>query len=235
MTDARLTFHASGWAFLLLAAAAVPAFWPLYLARPAAAVDAYTHAHAAVMAAWCGLLVGQPFLARRARSWHRVGGRASYVVAPAVALSAVLLAHQRFSGMDAATLAREGANLYLPLSAVALFAPAYAAGVGWRRDRAVHARFLVATAFPLIDPVLGRLMAFYLPPLPGYLWYQVVTFGLGDLTLAWLAWRDRQTPAGWVFRTMLAWTLLVHAGWFTVAQGHAWPAVVRWFVRLPLT
>lgn len=235
MTDARLTFQASGWAFLLLAAAAIPAFWPLYLARPAADVDVYTHAHAAIMAAWCVLLAGQPFLARRGRKWHRVGGRVSYVVASAVALSAVLLAHQRFSAMDAATLAREGANLYLPLSAVALFAPAYAAGVWWRHDRPVHARFLVATAFPLIDPVLGRLMAFYLPPLPGYLWYQVITFGAGDLALAWLAWRDRHSPSGWVFRAMLAWTLLVHAGWFTLARGDQWLAAARWFARLPLT
>lgn len=235
MTDARLTFQASGWAFLLLAAAAVPAFWPLYLARPAADVDPYTHAHAAVMAAWCVLLVTQPFLARRARAWHRAGGVASYVLAPAVLLSALLLAHQRFAAMDAATLDREGANLYLPLSAIVLFAPAYGGGVLWRRERAVHARFLVTTAFPLIDPVVGRLMAFYLPPLPGYLWYQVITFGAGDLVLAWLAWRDRHSPSGWVFRVMLAWTLLVHAGWFTLAGGDQWLAAARWFARLPLT
>jgi len=230
-----MTFRASGWAFLVLAAAAAPAFWPLYLSRTPSSIDGYTHAHAAVMTAWCLLLVAQPFLARSARDWHRTAGRLSYAVAPAVLITALLLAHQRFSAMDAATLAREGASLYLPLSAVVLFVTAYAGGVVWRRERAVHARFLVTSAFPLIDPIMGRLMAFYLPPLPGYLWYQAITFGAGDLLLAWLAWRDWHAPAGWVFRAMLAWTLLVHLGWFTLAQGDAWLAVAAWYARLPLT
>ncbi|MGE0812740.1 MAG: hypothetical protein AB7O28_24435 [Vicinamibacterales bacterium] len=233
---ARDRLAASGWWLLAMAAAAVPAFWPRYLARPFADVDAYTHVHAAVMAVWTVLLVAQPFLSRGAgRPVHRVLGRVSFVVGPAVMLSSILLAHQRFSAMDAGTLAVEAPNLYLPLSAVAVFLPAFAGGVRLRRRSAEHARFMVCTAFPLIDPVVGRLLGIFAPPLPHPLLYQAITFGGGDLLLGALAVRDRASRAGWVLRAMLGWSVLVHAGWFTLAQRPIWRTFVQWFVSWPLT
>lgn len=233
---APLTFRASGWVFLALTAAAVPAFWPRYLAVPATAVDGYTHAHALVMALWTALLVAQPFLSRgRGLSIHRRLGKVSYVVAPAVVVTSVLVAHLRFAAMPPDVLAVEAQNLYLPLSAAVLFAPAWVGGILWRHSQAAHARFMVCTAFPLIDPIAGRILGAYLPPFPNPLLYQAVTFGAGDLVLAWLAVRDRGSRANWVIPVMLAWTLVVHAGSFTLAQSDAWHAFARWFVTLPLT
>lgn len=227
---------ASGWWFLAMAAAAVPAFWPRYLARPFAEVDTRTHVHAAVMAVWTVLLVAQPFLSRgHARPLHRVLGRLSFVVGPAVIVSSVLLAHQRFHAMDATMLASDGPNLYLPLSAVAVFLPAFVGGVWFRRRPGEHARFMVCTAFPLIDPVLGRVLGIFAPPFAHPLLYQAVTFGGGDLVLAALAVRDRASRAAWVWRAMLAWSVLLHVGWFTLAQGPLWRPVVGWFLSWPLT
>jgi uncharacterized membrane protein len=233
---APLTFRASGWVFLALAAAAVPAFWPRYLAVPSGAVDDYTHAHALVMALWTALLVAQPFLSRgRGLSTHRLLGKVSYLVAPAVLVTSVLVAHLRFAAMPPDVLAVDAVNLYLPLSAAVLFAPAWGGGILWRRSQAAHARFMVCTAFPLIDPIAGRILGVYLPPFPDPLLYQAITFGVGDLVLAWLAVRDRDSRANWVLRAMLAWTVVVHAGWFTLAPSDAWRAFARWFVTLPLT
>jgi len=49
----------------LLLALALGAFWPMYLSKPFAALDRYTHAHAAVGLAWMLLLVAQPLAMRR--------------------------------------------------------------------------------------------------------------------------------------------------------------------------
>ncbi|MEZ5293247.1 MAG: hypothetical protein R2745_19350 [Vicinamibacterales bacterium] len=233
---APVRLAASGWYVLAMVAAAVPAFWPRYLGRPFAGIDPYTHVHAVVMAAWTGLMATQPFLSRGdARPVHRALGRVSFVVGPAVILSSILLAHQRFSAMDDATLSVEAPNLYLPLSAVAVFLPALAGGLWYRRRPAEHARLMVCTVFPLIDPVVGRLLGIFAPPFPHPLLYQAVTFGGGDLVLAALAMRDRASRAAWTWRAMLAWSLLLHVGWFTLAQRPVWQAFARWFVSWPLT
>jgi predicted ferric reductase len=49
---------------LALLALAVLAFWPTYLAKTFAPVDAYTNVHAALGTAWLLLLVAQAFLVR---------------------------------------------------------------------------------------------------------------------------------------------------------------------------
>lgn len=230
-------FRDSGYYFLALLGAAVAAFWPKYIARPAAEIDAYTHLHAVVMVAWCALLIAQPFLIRaRRQSVHRVLGVVSYFVAPAVVVASLLLAHHRFRSMDDSTFAAEARNLYLPLSAVALFAIAYGCGVLFRRKPELHARFMVCTSLTMIDPVVGRILAFYVPPLPGYLYYQAITYGLTDLILLHLAIRDRARPhTRWAFGVMLLVFLAAHALWFTWAQAEGWVQVARWFRAVPLT
>jgi hypothetical protein len=230
-------FRDSGYYFMALLGAAVGAFWPKYISRPPAEVDAYTHVHAAAMVAWCGLLIAQPFLIRaRRRSLHRSLGFLSYGVAPAVVVTSALLAHYRFRSMDDVTFAREARNLYLPLSAILLFSIAYACGILSRRNPELHARFMICTSLTMMDPILGRLLAFYFPPLPGDLYYQAVTYGSADLILLSLAIGDRGRPGvRWAFPAMLALFLSAHALWFTWAQSDGWPVVASWFRRVPLT
>jgi hypothetical protein len=97
---------------------------------------------------------------------HRLLGALSYWVAPVLLAASLLLAHTRFRSMDDGTFRAEAANLYLPLSAILLFGIAYGCGVLYRRTPAVHARFMICTSFTMIDPVVGRILAFYLPPFP---------------------------------------------------------------------
>lgn len=230
-------FRTSGYWFLALLGAAVVAFWPRYLSRPPGDTDVYTHVHAAAMLAWCGLLVAQPFLIRARRlSAHRALGVVSYAVAPAVVASSVLLAHHRFRVMDDSTFAMEARNLYLPLSAIVLFALAYASGIVFRRMTDLHARFMIGTALTMVDPVVGRILAFYFPPLPGDLYYQAITFGSADAILLGLAIGDRARPRSrWVFPAMLAVFAAAHVLWFTWAPSEGWVPVAAWFRRMPLT
>ncbi len=123
-------FQNSGYVFLALLAACVAAFWPRYLSRAPGTIDAYTHVHALAMLAWVLLLVVQPFLIKyRQRGAHRAIGALSYVVAPAVVVSSVLLAHLRFRSMSPLVFLAEAHSLYLPLSAAVLFAIAWAGGI----------------------------------------------------------------------------------------------------------
>jgi len=113
------------------------------------------------MVAWCGLLIVQPLLIRKGRrALHRTLGVASYGLVTLLLVASLLLAHTRFRVMDASTFRTEAPSLYLPLSAILLLALTYGLGVAYRRDPARHARFMVCTALPMIDPVLGRLLAF---------------------------------------------------------------------------
>jgi len=220
-----------------LLALSVPAFWPLYLSRPAAAVDAYTHVHAMLGTAWVVMLIAQALLVRAGRLGpHRVLGRASYLVAPAFVLSGLLLAHYRFSRMEAATFEREADSLYLPLSVTVLFASAYTLAVRYRRRYRLHARLMACTALLLVDPVAGRVMGFYLPELPALWQYQAITFGVeGVLAVALLRSLPPQSQDRRQFGWFVAVFALVQGLWFVLPQTAPWLTFATWFRGLPLT
>lgn len=230
-------FRNSSYYFAALVVGALGAFWPRYLSRAPGSVDAYTHVHAFAMLAWCGLLIAQPLLVNSGRRRaHRLLGRVSYGLVPVLLVASLLLAHLRFRVMDEATFQSEAFSLFLPLSATLLFAIAYGLAVAWRGTPAVHARLMICTALPLIDPVVGRLMGFYLPPLPHYLYYQAITFAVTDLILLGLALRDRrEIRVRWVFPAMLVLFAAIHSLYFTLAQTAGWRAFASWFRELPLT
>ncbi len=148
----------------------------------------------------------------------------------------MLLAHFRFAAMDEQTLVKEAFFLYLPLHTAVLFALAAGLGFHYRRATALHARFMGATALLLIDPVVVRLLVFYLPALPGQTTYQFITFGLADVAFVALVFWFRPTAVNarplWLFFGAM---LLAHALWFTFAQTPGWLAFARWFRALPLT
>ena len=228
-------FPQSGYYFAALTAVAIAAFWPRYLSRPMGDSDAYTHLHALAMTAWCGLLIAQPFLIRAGRRpLHRVLGTLSYGLVPFLLAVSLLLAHSRFRVMDEATFAVDASFLYLPISAVFLFGVSYGLAVVYRRQPALHARFMVGTALTLIDPIVGRVMGFYLPPFDSPQVYQAITFGGTDVVLVGLLLRDRR-ELRWAFGVMLGVFVPVHLVYFALAHGDGWRAFAQWFRALPLT
>ena len=100
------------------------------------------------------------------------------LVALGFVLSGLLLTHFRVSRMTEAAFAEEGIYIYLPLAVAVLFAAACVLGLRWRKSTPVHARFMLSTALLLLDPVLARIMFFYLPRLPLVELYQAITFTL---------------------------------------------------------
>ena len=96
------------------------------------------------------MLVVQPLAIRnRQLGLHRTLGRMSYVIAPLVVISMVLLAHSKTRTVPPIELP----VFYVPLSLAGLFGLSYALAIANRRTTALHARFMVCTALTLIDPV----------------------------------------------------------------------------------
>lgn len=225
----------------IIVAASVPlvalAFWPLYLSRPFASVDGYTHLHAAVGALWLVLLIAQPAAIHARRvALHRLLGRISYVFAACFAVASVLLSHHRLRSMSPEAFAAEGFAHYLPFYATLAFVLAYGLGLRFRRIPAAHGRFMLCTAIPLIDPALGRVLFFYFPPLPSPWLYQLATFSIATCVAAGLVFTYRgPTSARHALFGYLAVLVLLELGWFVVAPTPMWLEAVRWFRSLPLT
>lgn len=219
---------------LLLAAAA---FWPLYLSKSWSAIDRYTHIHAVLGTLWMLSLVAQPMLiGHGCRRAHRVTGRTSLFVAFGFVISGLLLTHFRVSRMPEAAFAEEGIYIYLPLAIALLFAAACVLGYLWRRSVQVHARFMLSTALLLVDPVLARIMFFYLPPLPSANLYQGITFTLIAAIMVLLVKSlPMHAPGRAWYRNYCLGTVTVLALFFSVPYTAAWLAFVNWFRALPLT
>ena len=220
-----------------LVALVLLAFWPGYLSKPPASIDAYTHFHAAVATLWLALLVLQPTLVVKGHlHLHRRFGRAVWALAPAFVLSAVLLAHFRFSRMDASTFVDEAYTLYLPLSAALLFAAAVTLAMLHRTTPSLHSRFMACTALLLVDPVLGRVLGIYLLVLPQFWHYQLITF---SIELAVLLGLVRTIGPGTTARRTFSHFAVFYTSvlfcWFFVPHTPPWLALATWFRQQPIT
>lgn len=213
------------------------AFWPLYLSRPFAETDRYTHFHAITGTIWLGLLIAQPIAIHRYKyGLHKILGKLSYLLAPAFFVAGILLSNYRLRSMDDATFVSEGYGHFLPFYASIVFAAAYLGGLRHRDLADAHGRFMLCTAIPLIDPVIGRLLVFYGPELPHPLLYQAITFSLQTVVAATLVFSYRGDRSA--KRDLLLYFALLVAleiAWFTLARTTIWFEAVAWFRSLPLT
>lgn len=221
----------------VLVLASVAAFWTPYFSHPTSITEPYVHGHVFFVALWMSALIAQPLLIRARRlDLHRAIGRASFALAPLVAISALLLAHSRFDRMDEATFARSAFTLYLPVMSTAAFLASYVLAVAYRRDRAAHAAFMSGTAFALIEPIAVRLVFFYTPAGEVHWVYDVIGIALVGTILTMLIAASRHVPrARNAFVALLVLFGTLSVGWFTLARTHGWAAFARWFVDLPLT
>ena len=230
---ARMLDLARSWKyFAAFFALALVAFWPSYLSRPGAS-SPYTHLHAAAASAWMMLLVAQSWaIGARRVALHRAFGKASYLIAPGMIVSVLLLAHDRIAHIPADLYPLQTYILWLQVSLAFLFALSYGLAIWSRRSGARHSRFMVCTALTLVDPVVIRIM-FWIDPTPDWN-YQWLTFGLTDLAFLLLIWLERNNRAGrGVFPAMLGVFLLAQLPallGFTFSP--PWQGFARWYAGL---
>ncbi len=227
------TWGTGAWPWiLLLLGVAVFGFWKPYFARLGSA-QALTHLHAAAMLAWIGMLVAQPLLMRaRRRESHRLLGRASYVVVPLIAVTALALAQARISAAPPQALAFQQTILYLGVSGTVMLLAVWGLGVFHRRDSALHARYMAGTALTLLDPVFARILIFWLPsvPPPLYVW---VSYGVIYAILGLLIWRDRHAARGRsAFLVVLGLFVALQVSILTVPGTAVWQRFALWYAAL---
>ena len=197
------------WMWGLVALVGV-GFWKTYFSR-LGLVDAVTHLHAGLMLAWMAMLLVQPWLIRTRRmTLHRQIGQFSYGVMPGVLLTALWLSHLR----------------------IAAAPPEMGLAIVHRREPALHARYMVATALVMIDPAAARLMLALLPEgarfNPSWGGY-AVTFAILTVLIVF----DRAAPRGrGVFRFVAAVFALNFVLMHVVPGTQAWQSFAHGWAAL---
>lgn len=239
----RFLFRHGAVPFVVFALLALVAFWPRYYGSLLADHAASVHGHGVVMTLWCVALVVQPLLIRlKKRVAHRVIGRATYVLAPLIVLTGLNMTHALL-GRGEPGAPGFGSDLALMVNSLLAFSVLYGLGVAYRKTPVVHARFMVASTFPLFTPITDRIIGNYvrgvidwLPvvdggpavPVAGFLLAIMLLVGL--VVWDWLAHGRRDVFLG-------ALTLLVayHASVLSLWRFDAWHAFGAWFLALPLS
>lgn len=144
------------WWPALVLVLAIAAFFPTYFGRfPAFEnTSAVVHFHVATVVAWLALGVAQPILVARGRvALHRTLGHAVYVLLPIIAVGFALV-------MREGQLRHGNAGLVVATAFDAsMFFFLVGMGLLYRRRRAYHARFMMLSLVPFLNPTLGRLIA----------------------------------------------------------------------------
>jgi uncharacterized membrane protein YozB (DUF420 family) len=229
----------------LFLAATLFAFWPTYFTRLDEVPTYHFHLHGIVMLLWLALLVSQAFLIRaKRRPMHRKLGKLSYVLAPLVIAASLHLLHFRLQGIPPSQLTPSAFYFVtLIVNALIAFAVLYGLAIAYKRNAAMHARFMIATLFPLFTPVTDRIIGMHIQPIVGLVpriggspVLPVAGFILADVILIALAiWDLRSKERIYAFPVALFVLLLYHVSVLTFHQLPAWQSFCRWFVQLPLS
>ena len=229
-----MSFHKSGYYFVVLLLLAVIGFWQSYFSKLFGDIDSYVHIHAITMLLWIFMLITQAFLIHyKKRSLHKFIGKLSYGLVPVLVVSLILLAHSQITIHEYGISYTRLYILFLQLSLLAIFIISYSLAIIYRKSPNHHARYMICTALTLIDPAVARI-PLHLPPLP--FTYQVLTFGLTDLILLMLIFMERkQTMGRNVFPIMLGVFVIFQGLNLTWTDSTTWDNFSLWFAKLPLT
>lgn len=216
--------------FVGMSGLVIVGFFPSYFAKLLDTGLTF-HVHGLLMFAWMGALIAQAALIRTRRmDLHRRVGKSSFVLAPLMVLSGVIVIRETYSGSE---MGREALQrLSIPAFAIAQFALTYALAMVYRRRPEVHARYMISTALVLTFAGTLRMFLNWAPGISSeagavsanYLLLEIVTAGLilNDLRLG-------QVRVPFVLTLILFATNHV---FFVAAPDLAWwKSTATWIVR----
>jgi hypothetical protein len=218
------------------------AFWPSYFSRLGDQPSIHHHAHGIAMSLWLALLITQASLMRAGnRALHRRLGLVSYALVPIIVIVTIRFVH--YTVREAPNLGDYGLFFVaLVVMTLVTFVALFALAMLYRKQPAVHARFMLSTLFPLFPPVTDRLIARFMPAVIDWVprigggeILQVAGFVIADTILVGLAVWDWSANRRRVFPVALA---IVVAGQAAILNFHRfgfWQAFGSWFVSQPLS
>ena len=220
---------------LMIPIFAVVGFWQTWFTGSVRPLSVYDHVHGFAMFAWCFMLIAQPYLIRSGnRELHRMIGKASYALMPIVALSTLLLAHYQLNSRGPGP---EGWYiLSLQIFLLVQIVVFYSLAIKNRKRPDVHARFMILTALPLLDPIFARILIFHFLGWENVAMAQFITFPAVNLILlALIAWDWKNGNRRDVFLPMWFFMTLTQLPPFFVVESSLWHSFAAWFASLPLT
>lgn len=229
----KIQFEKSGYYLFALLGVAILGFWPSYFSKfidGTADFTQYIHAHATVMMLWVFMLIAQPILIRKGNlSLHRLLGKVSYVLFPLVIIAGALLAHHT---------ADPNANfmsLFIPFKDIIVLLVAFGIAIYYRKDVAIHARAMIATAIPFLEPALVRFLGWILPEGFSMNRYLYTVLIMDFILIALIIKERKEKRARWVFPLILGIYLVIQFIIFSRIEIPFFQLFADWFVALPLT
>ena len=238
-----ITLHRNAvFLFIVFSVMAGIAVWPNYFGRLSALFPQQIHFHAVAMSLWCMMLVAQALLIRIGKTrLHRWIGLSSYALAPFILWSGLRITQFTLEGRNAPS------EIYytsaaLMINSLILFGAFFSLAMLFRKDPGRHARYMVATIFPIVTPITDRLIYFHFPGLvpyaPKLLGMPLVPFfgfALADIIVILLMLIDLITRKNRdVFPTVLGLLLLYHFSYFFFYSMRWWQQFADWMLALPL-
>ncbi|HVU99330.1 MAG TPA: hypothetical protein VHE34_29115 [Puia sp.] len=183
------------------------------------------HFHGAMMMTWMALLIVQPLLIRAGKlSLHRLIGKLSFVIAPIVLLSMILITKFGYDKSPLPHVERVG-KLALQSGDIVQFALFYCLAIVNRKNTYNHMRYMIGTAVMMIGPGLGRALAIYnnvpFDTAIAYTFYAeiaiVAAFLLGDL-LRKGSYKANAIVLTGIFVHFLVWEFRLHQPWQAIGE-----------------
>ena len=144
-----------GYFFMIMIPLIVAAFFKTYIVKfPnfGANYDNFIHVHAFFASLWVLTLIVQPFLIiNKKMAWHRIVGKASYVIFPLLILSFI-------PGMIKLYKAGEYIFIFFPAADCIVLIILYSLAIYHKKKTAKHMRFMIAASLPLLGPTIGRIL-----------------------------------------------------------------------------
>ena len=110
------------------------------------------HFHALMFLCWVAFLIVQPILIRKKQiTWHRMVGKASYVLVPLLLISVALVVQNEQLRM------KNLMNLTFVFSDMSFFLLMYGLAIYNIPRTPFHLRYMVMTILPFINPAVGRI------------------------------------------------------------------------------
>jgi len=220
--------------FLLFFFLMVIAFWKTYFTKIFDQENYRMHLHGAALVLWCTMLIVQPYLIRtRKTAWHRLVGKFSYLLVPVLVLTTYDLLRYRMHTLPSI----EYASVALVINALIAYLIFYGLAINYRKNSALHSRFMVCTVFPFITPVTDRIIHIYFPSLTkffptlvGYPNVPLFGFALADITLIALSIWDWKAHKRLVFPLALLVLLIYHYSFNFFYQYKFWQLFSDWLM-----
>lgn len=109
------------------------------------------HAHAIIATVWILMLIAQPLLIRnRKLKWHRLLGKASYIIFPLLILSFIPQMIKLFNSENPKVL-------FFPMADCLILIIVYGLAIYYKRDTPKHMRFMIGSALVFLGPTIGRI------------------------------------------------------------------------------